>query len=210
MGRRKASVQRRPRGPSLAKTTATRQALVHAALSTFLERGFAETRMEDVAARAGVAKGTTYRYFVDKRAIFAEVMREVVRSASEGRPIGRPRPAEPTRDFLRRTFIPILRELQAGDRFGVLSLVMAEGPRLPEFAAIYREVAVMPVLRLAKVYAARAKRRGELRSDAVSHQPMLLVAPAILAALWNNVFAQGKPLDVAAVFDAYLDLLFGP
>lgn len=201
----------RRRGPSPAKTAATRRALVDAALATFLEHGFAATRMDDVAARAGLAKGTIYLHFTDKAALFAGVLREVMLRARSGRPAPRPRPDESTRDFLLRAVPPVLRDLQASGRFGVLYLVVAEAPRFPELVDVYRDVAIAPVLRLVLLYAGRAERRGELRTDALSRFPILLAAPAVLAALWNNLFGRAKPLDVAAVFEAYLSLVFhGP
>lgn len=199
----------RGRGPSPAKTAMTRRALIEAALATFLEHGFSATRMSDVAERAGLAKGTIYLHFTDKAALFAGVLREVMLVARAGRQAPRPRPDEPTRDFLLRTVPPVLHDLQVSGRFGVLYLVMAEGPRFPELADVYRTVGIAPVLRLVRLYAARAERRGELRSDALSRLPMLLVAPAVLAALWNNLFGRTEPLDVAAAFEAYVDLVFG-
>lgn len=197
---------KRSRGPSVAKTAATRQALVNAGLTLFLENGFSATRMSDVAARAGLAKGTTYLHFADKMALFAEVLRGFVNDAAGRRPIGRPRPDEPTRDFLRRSLVPVLRDIQANDRFRVLYLVVAEGERLPELTAVYRMVAVEPVLRLVRIYAARAERRGELHSDAIWRLPVLAVAPVVLGALWNNLFGRDDPLDVAVLFEGFLDL----
>lgn len=199
----------RTRGPSPAKTAATRRALVQAAAASFLEHGFSATRMSDVAERAGVAKGTIYLHFTDKAALFAGVLRGVMLEARAGQRAARPKPDEHTRDFLLRVVPPVLRDLQASGRFGVLYLVMAEGPRFPELADIYRTVAIAPVLRLVRLYAARAERRGELRSNALSRLPLLLVAPAVLAALWNNLFGRTEPLDVAAAFEAFVGLIFG-
>ncbi|MET0403653.1 MAG: TetR/AcrR family transcriptional regulator [Cystobacter sp.] len=198
----------RRRGASPAKTAATRRALAQAALELFLERGFSATRMSDVAERAGMAKGTLYLHFTDKAALFADVLREVMREATQGRPMLRPRRDETTRAFLLRTLVPLLRGLQASGRFGVLRLVMAEGPHFPELAETYRRVAIDPVLRWIRVLAKRARARGELRSDALSRLPMLLVAPAILSVFWNGLFAASEPLDVSVVFESYLELLF--
>src|SRR5580704_12326674 len=71
-----------PRAPSrkqatsrAAKSEARRAAIVQAALDEFCARGFAATRIDDVAARAGVAKGTIYLYFDDKEALFQELVR---------------------------------------------------------------------------------------------------------------------------------------
>ncbi|OJH42594.1 TetR/AcrR family transcriptional regulator [Cystobacter ferrugineus] len=198
----------RRRGASPEKTAATRRALSRAALDIFLERGFSATRMSDVATRAGLAKGTIYLHFTDKAALFEDVLREVMRDTLAGRPMQRPRRDETTRAFLQRVVVPVLRELQASGRFGVVRLVMAEGPHFPELAAVYRRVAIEPVLRWVRLIAARASARGELRSDALSRLPMLLVAPAVMAALWNGLYSATEPLDVASVFDTFLELLF--
>ncbi len=200
--------RKRGRGPSPAKTAATRRALVEAALGAFLEDGFEATRMGDVAARAGLAKGTAYLHFASKEALFADVLREVILDARARRPLGRPRPDEPTRDFLMRTMPPALHELQRTGRFRILYVVMTEGPRFPDLTRTYREIVIAPVLRLVRLLATRAERRGELRTDALTRLPMLLVAPAVVTALWNLVFAGDEPLDMAAVAAAYLDLVF--
>ena len=92
----------------------------------------------------------------------------------------------------------------------VLYLVIApKDPRFPELADIYRNVAIDPVLRVVRVYARRAERRGELRPDTISRLPVLLVAPVILGAIWNNLFGRDEPLDLAAMLESYLLLVFG-
>jgi AcrR family transcriptional regulator len=205
------TVRTRPgkvRGPSPAKTAATRRALAEAGLSAFLKNGFSGTRMSDVAACAGVAKGTAYLHFADKASLFAEVVREFVRGAAGGNRVGRPRLGEATSAFLHRTFVPILRDLQAGDRFRVLFLVITEGGRFPELAAAYREEAIDPILRLIRMYVARAKRRGELRNDVLISQPILLASPVVLAVVWNKLFAREGAVDIASLLEAQIDLLF--
>ena len=201
--------RRKGRGPSPKKTATTRKALIDAALAAFIENGFSGTAMNDVAKRAGVAKGTAYLHFTDKTALFAEVLGEFVKDAAGRKLPMRPPLHEPTGEFLRRSIIPILRDLQRQDGFRVLYLVIAEGPRVPELAETYRRVAIDPVLRLVRVYARRAVRRGELRSDALDHNPILLVAPMLAGAMWNNVFGRDKPADIASLVDDHLDLLFG-
>ena len=72
----------RHRGPSPEKTAQTRRAIVGAALAEFLEKGFADATMESVARRAGVAKGTPYRYFPTKEALFSGVVHRRLRAPS--------------------------------------------------------------------------------------------------------------------------------
>lgn len=201
---------KRGRGPSPAKTAATRQALVEAGLAAFLENGFSGTKMGDVAAQAGVAKGTAYLHFADKAALFTEVLRQFVRDAVGRAPIARPLPDEGTGDFFRRAVVPVVRALQATDRFRVLHLVIAEGSRFPELAAVYRTEAIDPVLRMVRIYLARAKRRGELRVEALGDLPALLVSPILLGVIWNNLFVRDDPLDVANLLETFLCLSFRP
>ena len=80
---RKAAVIKevRTRGPSPEKTAQTRRAIVSAALAEFLENGFANATMESVARRAGVAKGTPYRYFPTKEALFSGVVQQEIAGA---------------------------------------------------------------------------------------------------------------------------------
>ena len=50
--------------------------LLAAALELFVEKGYAGTRLDDVAQRAGVSKGTLYLYFENKEDLFKAVVRE--------------------------------------------------------------------------------------------------------------------------------------
>src|SRR3954470_18864295 len=55
-----------------------RAAIVEAAMEEFIARGFAATRLDDIAKRAGVAKGTIYLHFKDKESMFEELVRTVI------------------------------------------------------------------------------------------------------------------------------------
>src|SRR5882757_9029467 len=65
-----------PKSPSNRATRAAerREAIIAAGLEEFIARGFAATRLDDVAKRAGVAKGTIYLHFKDKEALFQELV----------------------------------------------------------------------------------------------------------------------------------------
>src|SRR6266699_1714097 len=66
-----------PKSPSnrAERTAERRQAIIEAALDEFISRGFTATRIDDVARRAGVAKGTIYLHFKDKESMFEELIR---------------------------------------------------------------------------------------------------------------------------------------
>src|SRR5437868_196682 len=58
-----------------ARSAERRQAIIDAALVEFSAKGFAAARLEDIAAQAGVGKGTIYLYFADKEQLFQELIR---------------------------------------------------------------------------------------------------------------------------------------
>ena len=202
--------KRRGRGPSHAKTAETKRTLIAAALDVFLERGFSQTRMSDVAERAGLAKGTLYLHFEDKAALFEGVLREAIRDPFASAETLSPAPTESFRSLLVRIVVPVLRDLERSRRASVIRLVITEGARFPDLAAIYRRVVIDPLSALVRRLGQEAFDRGELRADALARFPLLLVAPGAVATLWNGLYGADEPMDTAAVFEAFLDLVFEP
>jgi hypothetical protein len=99
-------------------------------------------------------------------------------------------------------------EIYRTRRKDVLRLIIAEGPRFPELAEFYYSEVIARVLPAVRTVLARAVERGELSHDALARFPQLLVAPALLAIIWNSLFERFAPLDVRELMHAHLDLLF--
>jgi AcrR family transcriptional regulator len=195
--------------PRAEKTAATRDAILAAALREFSARGFAATRLEDVAKRASVAKGTIYVHFRDKESLFEQLVRTSLAPAIV---FVETLPAldMPLRELAEQLCAFFVREICETERKDVLRLIMTEGPRFPALAHIYyREVParVLPVIR---AVLERAHRRGEIPSDALARFPQLLIAPGLVGILWNSLFERFEPLDVGAFMRAHIELLFGP
>ena len=200
---------RRTRGTSPQKTAQTRQAVTHAALELFLANGYRSTRISDVAARAGVAKGTVYLYFPDKQALFAGVVGEVLEQRVTALSAAEPADDEPVRDFLKRTLLPQLADLgNHSPWLGLLRLVMTEGREAPEIARLHRERVLDPLAAQIQKWARIAAARGEINGDALQRIPLLLLSPAILATLWNGLYPE-DPMNAATAFEGFLDLVFG-
>lgn len=198
----KARTRRRQQG------VATRDSILAAALDEFSARGFAAARLDDVARRAGVAKGTIYVHFRDKETLFEELVRAYLGPvvALLGTAAEEDLPARALVERLIDTFV---REVLGTRRKDVLRLVVTEGARFPELARVhYREV-INRALPLLRERLRRAHARGELPNDALIRFPQLLVAPALLVVIWDALFARYEPLDAAALMQAHLDLLFG-
>src|SRR5271166_4134354 len=124
----------------MAKAAARREAILGAALDEFSARGFAAARLDDVARRAGVAKGTIYLYFDDKEALFQELVRTALVPLIEqlAQP---PQPGGSARAMLEHFAETFIREIAGTRRGDILRLIIAEGPRFPALSEFYyREV----------------------------------------------------------------------
>lgn len=200
---------RRTRGPSLQKTAQTRLAVTRAALELFLAHGYRKTRISDVAAGAGIAKGTVYLYFPDKQALFAGVLSEVLDQRVTALSAAEPAQDEPVREFLKRTLLPQLSDLgNHSPWLGLLRLVMTEGREAPEIARLHRQRVLDPVAAQIQKWAQIAATRGEINGDVLQRIPLLLLSPAILATLWNGLYPD-DPMNAGVAFEGFLDLIFG-
>ncbi|MCJ8142993.1 TetR/AcrR family transcriptional regulator [Ancylobacter sp. A5.8] len=184
-----------------------RRAILDAALEVFAESGFAAARMQDVATRAGVAKGTLYLYFEDKAALFEGLVHEAldpVLGTMEGRLAAF---EGSTRDFLRLLFAHFISEAVHSPRRHMVRLMIGEGERFPELAALYHREVVSRGLSLLRAVNERALARGEITSDAGARYPQLLVAPLLIAVLWEGTFQRLDPLDTEDMLAAHIDIL---
>ncbi len=182
--------------------------ILAAALASFAERGFAATRLEDVAARAGISKGTLYLYFKGKEDLFEAVVRatlvpnierlEALGATFEG----------PSAELLERLVLTLAGV--AGSEIGAIpKLVVAEAGNFPELARFYLDEVVRRGLRLIGSILRRGVRRGEFRQLDVEHAAFCVFGPILLAALWKNSLEpyDEAPLDTQALARTHLDLL---
>lgn len=184
-----------------------RKAIINAALDEFTGKGFAAARMEDIARRAGVAKGTIYLNFKDKEALFEAIVKQeigpVVATAASSMA-----PNESVRDFLNRTILPLLRDLAQNRRGAVVRLLLAEAGRFPKLAEVYYRTIVEHGLATFRKLARHAVETGELEDDALVRFPQLLIAPALVGIIWTGLFERFQTLDTEGMVLAYFDQLF--
>jgi len=191
-----------------AKAAARRDAILEAALDEFSARGFAAARLDDVAKRADVAKGTIYLYFTDKESLFQELIRAkmvpVVVSLELALATNLP-----LRAVVEQAVEIFVREVYGTRRREVIRLLISEGPRFPAVAEFYYREVLSRLLKALRGMLRSAHERGELAGDALARFPMLLGAPGIIAIVWSGLFERFEPLDVRAMMRAYFDNLFG-
>src|SRR2546429_9566258 len=185
-----------------------RAAILAAALEEFVARGFAAARLDDVARRARIAKGTIYLYFRDKESLFQELVRTML-SPLVGTIEAAPLRDVPIRSVAEMIVDVFIKEIYGTRRKDVIRLIISEGPRFPKLAEIYYREGIARVLPVIRARLALAVERRELSRDALARFPQLLVAPALLAIIWNGLFRRFAPPGIRHLLRAPLDVLFG-
>ena len=196
-----------PPGMRQQRALERRAAVIEAALLEFLAKGFAATRIEDIAKRAQVAKGSVYLYFSDKEVLFAEAVRsEIMPTARQVHAILDGHDSSPRAAIEQGLGILIERmtTTRAGD---VLRLILGESLRFPHLTGFYREEVVRPALQKITLLLQRARDQGLLRLDAVSEFPILLMAP-MLALVVAQGIAPRLAVEPTALLRTHLDLIF--
>lgn len=207
---KKAAAKATPKRGTRARKVATsdrRQAILDAALLEFSERGFEATRLDDVAKRCGVAKGTLYLYFKDKENLFEDVVRGAATPILANVRALADQPDLPFDKVLAGLFAVFEKEILGTQRKLLLRLVIAEGPRFPRIAKFYFDTIISQVMPLLSHMAERAAARGETSSRDLVRYPQLIAAPLLLSIIWDGMFASLKPLDVDGLLRAHRELL---
>ena len=197
-----------PQSPRRRRKDARPSEIADAALALFSERGFAATRLEDVAGRAGVSKGTLYLYFPTKEDLFRAVLRQGLLPNLEAMEQTVAVDQGSTPDLLRRIAAHMLQVLDT-NLTAIPKLVLAESGNFPAIAKMYADEVVTRAIALLTGILRRGIERGELRSvDPQSAIPSF-VAPFLMMALWKHSLGQHTdiPMDPKAVLETHVDLL---
>jgi AcrR family transcriptional regulator len=198
-----------PKPPNRAAGVAQRRAAIIAAgLDEFTARGFAATRLDDVAKRAGVAKGTIYLHFKDKEALFQELVRTALVPLI-GNLTAVPAAGGSVREILERFAEAFVRDVAETKRGDIVRLIMAEGTRFPSLADFYFREVVSRGLAGMRRLIEYGIARGEIRNARLADFPQIVVAPAMIAVMWQGLFGRYAPLDAVAMLKVHLDLIFG-
>ena len=183
--------------------------LASAALELFVERGFAATRLDDVAKRAGVSKGTLYLYFDSKDDLFKAIIREGIVSrfvefeermrAYEGS----------SADLVRLLVKTWWQKIGSTKLAGITKLMMSEAGNFPELASFYHDEVIVRGLALFTKAIQRGIDSGEFRQIELEHTPHICAAPVLMLMLWRNSFdlCGVQKMDPDAYLETHTDLL---
>jgi AcrR family transcriptional regulator len=185
-----------------------RAAIIEAALDEFIARGFAATRLDDIARRAGVAKGTIYLHFKDKESMFEELISTAIVPLL-GRLVPPPSTGGSVREALEGFAKAFIQEVATTRRGDIVRLIVAEGPRFPAIADFYYREVISRGLAGMRALIELAVARGEIKQIELARFPQIVVAPAIIAVIWKSLFERHSPLDALEMLRVHLDLIFG-
>lgn len=185
--------------------------LVAAALDLFVARGYAVTRLDDVATRAGVSKGTLYLYFESKEELFKAVVRERIVPLLEASQRSLEQPAANSAELIRRFFRDWWERFGATDLAGIAKLMLAEAGNFPEVALFFQREVIDPNNALFSALIRRGIERGEFRDVDVQMAPRMFLAPLVLNAIWARSFDALRPaearIDPQRFLDAHTDFV---
>jgi len=182
--------------------------IISAALEVFADRGFAATKLEDVARRAGVTKGTIYLYFENKEALFKALIRQtIVPVLAQGEELAKSFTGS-ARELFERLVREYWRLVGETSLVGIPKLMMAEANNFPELARFYYEEVVTRGHRLMASVIERGINAGEFRPVNVAVATKLAMAPVMHAVIARKAFSACMPegFDVGKYLDTHIDL----
>ena len=183
--------------------------IIAAALETFAERGFAAARLDDIAERAGVTRGTLYLYFPSKEELFKAVVRQAIVPVIARGEAMLEHSQESSAALLTKILLMIPTAVAGSPVSAIPKLMISEARNFPDLAQFYLKEVIRRGRRLLTTIIARGVERGEFRPVDMDHVFYCVVGPVLLTMLWKHSFEpyDGKRLDAQALCRAHLDML---
>ena len=179
--------------------------ILAAAFAVFAVHGYEAARIDDVARQAGIAKGTIYLYFRDKKQLFQAVVRNLIPKRFDVLLKTLPgAPDELLRTLLSQVYTNVVRNEHVPSIFRML---IAESERFPELAEIYHREIIVPGMKAMREVLKRGMEQGTFRKSQALEFPQIVVAPALLAMVWQLLFGTQHPLNLKIYMQAHLDFV---
>ena len=181
--------------------------ILDAAFEEFVARGYAATRVEDIAARVGLTKGAVYFYFETKEDLFEQTLRHVSSPFSDVRQDLAA--LEGSFEDRIRAFLRIMYDRIATDRKSreMLRFIISEGSRFPHIVDRQYDEMILPLFDAARRLFRDGVEAGELRPSALLVLPEIAASPALLFTIWQMLFSDRKKHDLESFIEAHADIL---
>jgi len=175
--------------------------IVAAALLVFAEKGFAGARIEEIARRAGVSKGTVYLYFESKSDIFRAVVHDTIIpniAEIEAMVLGLDLPFADLVRMLLPRFAALVTERPIG---AVAKMVIGESRNFPELARVWHDEVISRGVGLLSALIARGQARGEIGPVDPRAAAFSIMGPMLMGVLWREILTPvgGAEIDLAAI-----------
>jgi AcrR family transcriptional regulator len=183
--------------------------ILDAALAMFAQKGFAATRLDDIAAKAGITKGTIYLYFDSKQALFEALARQSIGQQLDAVKAQLSVFPGSSADLLRLVLTTMGHFAMTSDRVVLPRLVLAEAANFPELAEFWRREIIDRGIGIFTTIIQRGVERGEFRAVKPQHAARVCVAPILVIVLWRTTFAQfdDEPYDYESLIQTHLQTL---
>ncbi|RIA55993.1 TetR/AcrR family transcriptional regulator [Dichotomicrobium thermohalophilum] len=182
--------------------------ILAAALDEFVDKGFAAARLDSIAERAGVAKGTIYLYFDTKETLFEQAVRAVIGPMVARFESMAAAPEEDAETILRQMIRTLYREVITDPRKrNLLRLIISQGPRFQRLLRFYHDELIARSMAALRRVLAYGVERGEFGCSPAVDQPQIIFGPALTAAIWTILFEEIEPIDLDAYCEAHLDFM---
>lgn len=182
------------------------QEITEAALAAFAEKGYAATRVDEVAKRAGVSKGLLYLYFKTKEDLFKAVIRSFVVPRIDALQASANSSEMSAEEFLRGPFFDFVKTFPGSPISILVRLMIAEGPKHPDLVQFYWDNVVSRGLTAISEFLERAVQKGEFRRSVVNDLPHLFAMPVLFSVVFKLLFEKNCP-DTDKLIGAQIDLL---
>ena len=202
-----------PPPPSSATTSTKRERrkearpgeLLEAALDLFVEKGFAATRVDEVAARAGVSKGTLFLYFPSKEELFKAVVRQNIAGRFEEWRDELDSFVGTTSDLLRYCYQVWWERIGATKASGITKLMFSEAQNFPEITEFYQQEVILPGQMLIRRIIERGIARGEFRPVPLDYIVHVVLAPMIFLMMWKHSVGACIPDSLGLKPERYIE-----
>lgn len=185
--------------------------ICEAALAVFAEKGFAAARLEEIARRAGVSKGTLYLYFKDKEDLFRAVVRDTVAPNLEAMREGLAQSELPFVDIA-KLFLTRFAELGTRLPVGaVAKMVIGESRNFPELAKVWHDQVASKALAMLSGLIEKAQAKGEVRPGDPRLHAFSLMGPMLMGVIYRETLQPvgGEPLDLEALARQHCETVLG-
>ena len=180
--------------------------LLDAALDLFVEKGFAATRVEEVAARAGVSKGTLFLYFPSKLELFKAVVRHNIAGRFDEWKLEMQTFEGSSSELLHYCFFVWWERIGSTKASGITKLILSEAGNFPEVASFYRKEVIDAGQELIRQILRRGMDSGEFRKVDLDYAIYIVLAPMIFLMTWRHSIGMCVPDELELTPEEYIRL----